>query len=382
MTSEFDVAVIGGGLAGCCAAIHLARHGWKVVLLEARTYPHHKVCGEFLSPECAILLDDLDVMPALNACQPVAINIAEITAPSGASWTSRFPAPAIGISRAALDAILADQCRACGITVIEGAAVRGVQGNLESGFSLSFNNQTLTARAVIGAHGKRAGLDRALGRSFLQKPQPFVGLKNHFHGAPLPDRVELHAFSGGYCGMSEVEGGLTNVCLLVRQDVFQKAANGDVPAFITWMQGQNPRLKRWLSDCEPVHSEWLSIAQVPFVDKHPVEADILMAGDSAGLIAPVAGSGMGMALQGGKLAAEHLNRFLGEQQNAAALRSSYAMAWRRQFDSRLRLGRFLQTFMLKPSLLSTGLRLMNTIPPLGTYFLNHTRDYQLTGNRP
>ena len=61
----FDVAVIGGGVAGCAAAIQLAQKNLRVVLCEAKSYPHHKVCGEFLSPECTRLLDSLGLTTAM-----------------------------------------------------------------------------------------------------------------------------------------------------------------------------------------------------------------------------------------------------------------------------------------------------------------------------
>lgn len=379
----FDTAVVGGGIAGCCAAIHLARRGRQVILVESKPYPHHKVCGEFLSPECTVLLDELGVSPQVRALRPVSIQTVEITAPNGTSWTETFPHAATGISRYALDNLLAQQARACGVEVLEATTVTQIQGSLEQFFSLSLDpRKQIQARTVIAAHGKRSGLDRALQRDFLNHPQPFVGLKNHFYGSPLPGRVELHVFPGGYCGMSEVEGGKTNVCLLVRQDVFQQAAGGppaSVENFIQWMQQQNGRLKQWLSQAEPILPRWLSIGQVPFVQKQAVENDVLMAGDAAGLIAPVAGSGMGMAFQAGKLAADSLDRYLADSLDAATLRQEYARAWRQQFQARLRLGRFLQAFMLRPHLLTPGLHLLNVLPALGQYFLTRTRDYQLTG---
>ena len=47
----YDVAVIGGGLAGINLSIQLARKGHSVVLFEKETYPFHKVCGEYISME-------------------------------------------------------------------------------------------------------------------------------------------------------------------------------------------------------------------------------------------------------------------------------------------------------------------------------------------
>jgi flavin-dependent dehydrogenase len=365
--------------------------GFKVILFEAKTYPHHKVCGEFLSPECAYILSELGVKRALLACQPASIHTVCITAPDGDSWETRLPSPALSISRYVLDSNLADHAKRIGVEVCEGTTVTDVSGSLDVGFSLevrSTSGQTrFSAKTVVAAYGKRSNLDGVLNRSFLREPQPFIGLKSHFYGPPLPGRIELHGFKGGYCGLSEVEDGKVNVCLLVRQNEFREAntrsgsSNDNITAFIEWMQCQNPQLHHWLSQASQVNNQWLCIAQVPFNHKQVVEQDILMVGDAAGLIAPLAGSGMGMALQGGKLAAHYMALFLSGQLLAAEVRSMYPAEWRREFGTRLRLGRLLQTFMLHPPLLSFGLRLTNTLPSLGNYLLTHTRDMRLIEHR-
>src|SRR5262249_33257657 len=146
---------------------------------------------------------------------------------------------------------------------------------------------SIQARTVIGAHGKRSNVDRVLQRSFLKQPQPFVGLKAHFYGTALPSRIHLYTFPGGYCGVSAVENGLMNVCLLARQDIFQHySAVGGISAFLDWMRHQNPLLGEWFSSAQLAYPSWLSIAQIPFGDKELLVKDVLMVGDAAGLIAP------------------------------------------------------------------------------------------------
>jgi flavin-dependent dehydrogenase len=375
--STYDIAIVGGALAGCSAAIHLARQGFSVAVLEAKSYPHHKVCGEFLSPECEVMLNELGVMTDL---EPLVkrIDTAEITAPDGTSWTTRFPGEALGITRYRLDHVLAENAARCGASVFEKSPVSAIEGCLKDGFILHTPDAAIRARTVIAAHGKRSSLDRALNRPFLNKPQPFIALKNHFVGPALPRRIELHVFPGGYCGMSEVEDGLTNVCLLVKQDTFQKhSGSPKIESFIDWMKTQNPCLQQWLEQAQQVHSPWLSIAQVPFVRKEVIHNDIVMTGDAAGLITPLAGNGMAMALHGGKLAARCVGDYL--RGDLTAL-DAYAYHWQKTFRGRLRMGRFLQVFMLRPVILSPGLKLINAIPLLGQYFVNQTRDIQLIGS--
>lgn len=378
--AQVDVAVVGGGLAGCAAALALARSGHSVALFEAKAYPHDKVCGEFLSPESRRFLEALGVMKSVQRLEPTSIRRARILAPSGGSWTGAFQQPGLGISRRALDQTLADSAQAAGVQLHTHAPVSDVRGSLDDGFVVTARTpggaQTLQARAVVGAYGKRGTLDRALARGFMRDTQTFVGLKAHFHGPSPGNCVDLYTFDGGYCGLSAVEGGRVNACLLVRQDVFRRAAGqpASVERFVAWMARQNPALGQWLAASHRMSPEWLSISQVSFAPKRAVEGDMLMAGDTAGLIAPLAGDGMSMALHGGLLAAAWLGAFLRGDTGAVGLRAGYARAWQGAFRRRLTVGRFLQAVLLRPRWLEAGLRLVTVAPALGQYFVHQTRD--------
>jgi flavin-dependent dehydrogenase len=368
---NYDAVVIGGGLAGGMAAHTLAARGWNVALLESKRYPHHKVCGEFISPEGVRRLEALGALRGLDyAC----INRAAITMPRGDPWETAMPGAGIGISRYALDPALAARAQAAGADVQTGVTVTRIDGEFERGFRLAAQRDgqptDLCARVVIGAYGKRSQVDRALGRRFMRRDHGFIGLKAHFAGR-LPGRVDLHTFPGGYCGISEIEGGRVNVCLLARTEVFARA--GSIPAFIDWMRGQNPALDGWLASAERV-TDWISISQIAFEPKPPVERGVLMAGDSAGLIAPLAGDGMSMALDGGRLAALHAHAYLSGAVAAGELVERYASAWRGMFAARLRLGRWLQAWMLRPQALRLGLSVVRRLPALGRLLVDGTRD--------
>jgi menaquinone-9 beta-reductase len=374
----YDVAIIGGGIAGCAAAIQLAQYNQRVILCETKTYPHHKVCGEFLSPECVALLENLGLMDTIWAVKPASIHRVVITAPNGTSWETELPGKAIGISRYTLDTLMAAQARVCGVDFRDLTTVTNVRGSLDSTFRLAVrtasHQEQIQARVVIGAYGKKSNIDRILHRPFLKSPQHFVGLKTHFCGNPIPNQIRLYTFPGGYCGLSEIENGRVNVCLLVRQEVFQQISHGSIDHFVEWMKSQNPVLGVWLSAARPVYKTWISIAQVSFGHREKIVDDILMVGDSSGLIAPIAGDGMAMALQASLIASSLLQEYLAGKITAETLRQQYSAIWGNTFRLRLRLSGVLQTFMLNPGWLTRGLQFINAVPALGHFLVNHTRD--------
>jgi menaquinone-9 beta-reductase len=382
--NQWDVAIIGGGPAGCSAGLSLAKKGLRVVVLEAKTYPHDKMCGEFISPEGVSLLTSLGMEEPLAALNPVLIQQVCLTAPDGTAWESCLPGTAFGISRKVLDQALAQQVQAQGGVVQEASPVTGLSGSIDEGFVLEIGGRTqprqLQARAVIAAHGKRGTLDRVLRRRFLRQRQPFVAVKAHFHGPPIPGRIELHAFQGGYCGLSEIEGGDKVACFLAHESVFQisRGPRG-VDGFVDWMRSQNAALQAWFQWAVRIHPRWITIAQVSFGSKPAIEGDVLMAGDAAGLIVPLAGDGISMALEGGLLAAGYITRLLEGEINPGTLRRAYPRAWERRFRTRLRFGQALQPLLLRPNTASAALRMMNSFPSLGRFLIRQTRGSTQSG---
>ena len=386
----FDVAIIGGGPAGCSAGIIAASSGLQTILFEAHTYPQDKLCGEFLSPECSGIFDELGARGSILNKRPHPITRSILTAPDGFAWRASLPGTAWGFSRKSLDALLAERARAAGVVIQAGVTVEQVHGSLNEGFNLearSASGRFITAaRTVIAAYGKRSALDRTFNRRFMQRRQPFVAFKAHFTDVPLPGQIQLHAFKGGYCGLSMIEENfaqepVTNVCFLARSEVFQasrQAGQKPLETFLRWMHSQNPHLQDHLCQGRQLDREWISIAQVPFTPKSPLEGDLLMAGDAAGLIVPLAGDGISIALRSGMLAAGLIFSFLDKNLSPSWLRRTYSRTWKQNFRQRLVFGRVLQNFMLHPGMLSAGLHLIQLYPTLGEYIMTHTREvYQL-----
>src|SRR6185369_14522350 len=133
----------------------------------------------------------------------------------------------------------------------------------------------------------------------------------------------------------------------------------------------------WLSDASMLSERWLSISEVPFVPKRPVVNEILMAGDSGGLIAPLAGDGIALALHSGQIAGQLGSRFLNAAISGERLLHDYTSMWQRNFQARLRLSWMLQPLMFHPALSSMALKTIRSAPPLGDFLIRKTRDMRL-----
>ncbi len=371
-----DAIVIGAGVAGCAAAIGLARSSRSVLLLEAERYPVHKMCGEFLSPESSRAFRGLGVEEEIWARGAVPIRRVAITSPATTVWRGELPTPGLGISRWTLDPLLFDAALAAGANGLQGARVTSIEGDAREGFRVGFGldgaAREARARLVLGAFGKRSRLDRILDRAFLKRDHGFVAFKAHHTGADLGDWVELHGFDGGYCGMSHVEGGLVNVCLIAWTRVLKEAGRS-FDAMREGVMRANPILAERLDGLTLVADRIVSISQIPFTSKELFASDVMMIGDTAGMIAPLCGDGMAMALRSAELGIEFAERYLVGASTFEELRAGYTRAWRREFSSRLRLGRLLQHGLFRPFPARLGLALLNRAPQLGQTIIAATR---------
>ena len=146
----YDALIIGGGLAGCSAAIQLARRGKRVLLLEKQRYPAHKLCGEFLSVEVLAMFERLGVREAVWQAGARPIDHTRITTTDGAVFESALPGTALGLSRYTLDRLLFEQARNAGAEAHDGMGVRAVEGTFEEGFAVTTTEGTFEVRLVLG----------------------------------------------------------------------------------------------------------------------------------------------------------------------------------------------------------------------------------------
>jgi flavin-dependent dehydrogenase len=173
----------------------------------------------------------------------------------------------------------------------------------------------------------------------------------------------LYNFEGGYCGVSNVEDNRLNVCYIVDYRVFQQFKSID--GFQEAMLNSNRDLNDVLENSKMVFERPLSISQISFDDKELLVDHVLMCGDSAGLIHPLCGNGMGMAIGAARLVSEViLSYFNGKLKTREEVEKQYVMLWNRNFKSRLRTGRALALLLRNYRTTSFLLPLLKSFPAI------------------
>ncbi len=363
-----DVIVIGGGLAGLCNAIHLSKLGKKVLLIEKNEYPKHKVCGEYISNEVLPYLDFLEVNPFDFGA--VRINNFQLSTTKSNIISAKLPLGGFGISRYTLDLVLSEKAKENGVTILQDVVLNITF--LKDVFQVETkDNNIFTSKITIGAFGKRSLLDVKMGRNFIQKKSPYLGVKIHVKGNFKEDLVALHNFKGGYCGVSKVENNAINLCYITNYATFKQYKN--IEDFQEQVVFKNNYLKEIFHSSEALFEKPLSISQISFETKKPVENHILMCGDSAGMIHPLCGNGMSMAIQSAQLASKLiLNYFNGEIETRKELEKQYIRQWNRKFSLRLKAGHFIAMLFRKDTIASVLLQILKKLPFLLPIIIKQT----------
>ncbi|MFQ3180573.1 MAG: flavin-dependent dehydrogenase [Polaribacter sp.] len=356
--SAADIIIIGGGLAGLCNAIHLSKFGKKVVLIEKNEYPKHKVCGEYISNEVLPYLGFLDINPFDFGA--VKIDNFQLSTTKNNLISAKLPLGGFGISRYTLDLELSKKAIKNGVKILQDSVVN--VDFLEELFHVETKeNNVFTSKIAIGAFGKRSLLDVKMDRDFIQKKSPYLGVKIHVKGNFQQDLVALHNFKGGYCGVSKVENNVINLCYITTYSAFKKYKNID--DFQENVVFKNQFLKEIFKNTEPVFDKPLSISQISFETKNPIENHMIMCGDSAGMIHPLCGNGMSMAIQSAQIASKLiLNYYEGVNSSRSELEKQYLRQWNQQFKWRLKAGHFIAMLFRKDTIANLLLQILRRVP--------------------
>jgi flavin-dependent dehydrogenase len=369
----FDVIIVGGGLAGLTSAIHLSKREKQVLLIEKNEYPKHKVCGEYISNEVLPYLNSLGVDPISEGAKKITkVHISTI---KSNLIKGELPLGGFGMSRYFLDDLLVKKARLNGVQILKDN-VDSINFKKESFTIVTKSSGVFQSKITIGAFGKRSSLDQKMNRKFIKKKSPYLAIKIHVKGLFPENLVALHNFKGGYCGVSKVENNVINVCYITEYRSFKKHKN--ITDFQEQVVFKNEHLKKIFKESTPVFEKPLTISQVSFQTKNPVENHIIMCGDTAGMIHPLCGNGMGMAISSARLASMRILQFLnGEIKTRENLEKQYFRDWNKEFKIRLKTGHFIAWLFRNQTISQIAYSILKRTPSLLPKMIKFTHGKQI-----
>ncbi len=387
MGSRFDVVVIGGGPAGSVAARGIAAAGYSVALIEKQNFPRETVCGEFMSQDVRTILWRLGLESSFQALQPNLLTTVSLYA--GRRWSLRaelgFSAHAV--KRGKFDTMLLDAAKADGVAVIQPAEVTSV-GHDRGDYFVKYRNGEgdgeIQTHWVVGAWGKKSPLDRNLSRPFAAERTGFTALKFHVPSAMLgemrKDEIVLAFGPGSYCGINNVDEQTATVCFIVRREDGDPHPRESVEALARVNTGFSrvipPQLLDHLREAVPHGTTGLY-----FGHRDAVEDGMLMVGDSAGMIAPLAGDGIGIAMEQGYM----LGRLFAEKRRELLSRALLVREYRRRsarlFSARKSLALLCQRAAMSKYVAPLVAPVVASSPALASALIHGTRGRAFDANR-
>ncbi|HXD91843.1 MAG TPA: FAD-dependent monooxygenase [Bacteroidia bacterium] len=357
----YQCAIIGGGLAGLCLAIQLADKGISIVLFEKNKYPFHKVCGEYISMESWNFLTELGLPLAdLNLPQ---INELGISSENGFMLNAPLKMGGFGISRYSLDNYLVELARKKNVTIFDNCKVFDVQTLKENNYQINTSLGLYNSTIICGTYGKYTP-------TFVKddvdtKPNKlnYIGVKYHIKTSLKPNRIELHNFKDGYCGVSKVDKDAYCLCYLSTSKNLQECGN-DIKKMEETILYKNPFLKKYFTESEFVFDAPLVISNISFQKKDTYKNSFFLAGDAAGSITPLCGNGMSMAMRASKILAQLLISYFNKSISKEELIKRYDKVWNENFNTRIKSGYYLQHLFGKKNTTHYTLKVLDQLPSL------------------
>lgn len=359
--------IVGGGLAGLIAANYLANFGVAVSVIEKKSYPFHRVCGEYISNETIPFLRKLDLYP--EEFNPPIIKKLQLTSVNGKSAWIDLDLGGFGISRYTLDNFLYQKAKAKGVEFFLNTEIEQITFS-ENQFVLKSSSREWNAFAVIGSFGKRSKMDLTMRRDYMKARSPYLAVKYHVRTDHPTDLIALHNFKDGYCGISQIEDKKYTVCYLSHRKNLKEW--GSIERMEKEVLFENPFLKSIFQNSEFLYSRPETINEISFATKSPVENHVLMAGDAAGMITPLCGNGMALAIHAGKIASEFVLQFLKGEITRQQLEKRYAQEWNQLFATRLWIGRKVQFLFGAEWTSNLAVNLIRQSKPIANLIIRNT----------
>lgn len=314
------ITIIGGGLAGLTLGIGLRQRGIPVTVIEAGSYPRHRVCGEFINGRGLRVLNDSGLAAALPSAQTRPAS--DVAFFSGQSTLGRrtLPVAALSVSRFVLDAALSEKFCQLGGELRTHERWRG----------------DACSEGVVLASGRRAQPVDAGWRWF--------GLKVHARGVKLDADLEMYLAPNAYVGLCRLADGSVNACGLFRRRVHDGAQQGTMEL----LRGRpGSRLFARMNSAQIDEESFCAVAGLA-LEPQSINPHECRVGDALTMIPPITGNGMSMAFESAWLATEPLVAFANGVSDWTTTTARVAAQLEGAFSARLRWAKLFHRALFLP----------------------------------
>jgi flavin-dependent dehydrogenase len=289
---------------------------------------------------------------------------------------------AFGLRRSLFDNLLLSNAKKKGINIFQPAEVKKIiYGNNFYELLIETDEHKelkIKVTSLIAAYGKQNYLDNHLKRDFVFYKSKLNGIKFHLNGKELKDfpedEIQIYAADNIYCGVNRVDSNVATLCFLENRKTEQAPPRKQLSelqkknkAFSNLFNGA----RKNLFDNIPVYGT----GNIYFGKRNLVENGIFMIGDAAGVIAPLAGDGIGIAMESGKLAADLLFKRKKEKLSISETEANYMSSWKKLFTKRMKTAIRIQNIIFSRFGREAGSLIIKLFPSLLPILIKSTRNF-------
>mgnify|MGYP003507223760 FL=1 len=375
------ILIIGGGPAGSTSALYLSQLGLDITLVEKKVFPRETLCGEFLSKEVTDILKELNLFNDFISLNPNKLKSFRGVDDSGIELKSHLNFEAYAMKRSVFDLLLVEKAKSKKVNIIQPAEVISTTKSNSNFISeiedASGNKLQLKSKLVIAAYGKQNILDKKLERDFVNKKSNLNGVKFHLPINLLKnsfnDEIRIYTDKELYCGMNQVSDTEMTVCFLENRKQSKIPSRERLIDVIK----SNKYFQKVFSDEAIEYIKSANIygtGNIYFGSREVEENGIIMVGDAARVISPLAGDGIGMAMESAKLLFEIISEFGIDETNREKVYSLYKKRYEKTFQKRLSTAKIIQGIILNRKSRRLGFGLAKNYPSLLPYLIKFTRN--------